>query len=43
MDEFWLLHDKMFSKQRSLSVGLIKDMAKELGLEILRKTSVQSS
>ena len=33
MNEFWLLHDKMFSQQRSLSVGLIKDMAKELGLE----------
>lgn len=33
MDKFWLLHDKMFANQRNLSVGVIKDFAKELKLD----------
>lgn len=33
MENFWLMHDKMFSNQRNLSVGVIKDMAASLGLK----------
>ncbi|TQV85036.1 DsbA family protein [Aliikangiella coralliicola] len=32
MGNFWKLHDKMFENYRNLSVGIIKDMAKEIGL-----------
>ena len=30
--KFWQLHDKIFANYRNLSLGVIKDMAKEIGL-----------
>jgi protein-disulfide isomerase len=32
MDKFWQMHDKLFEKQRSLSTGVMKDLAKDLEL-----------
>lgn len=32
MDKFWLLHDAIFENYGNLSVGLIKDLAKKVGL-----------
>ena len=33
MEKFWIFHDKLFDNYRSLSVGRMKDFAKELGLD----------
>jgi protein-disulfide isomerase len=34
MDKFWALHDEMFNNARGLSVGIIKDQAKKIGLDV---------
>jgi len=43
MDKFWALHDEMFDNARGLSLGIIKDQAKALGLDVEKFNSCLTS